>query len=429
MRANRTLLVVGIAGLVLSGTATARAADTTPPATLLDRAATAHAPHLFTPATPGPGPGFAALAADPGYRSAVPVGVDPAALAADVGTLAVDVGGRTRYVQRVRTETIGDGTAWSGVAHADRDGRATAGVDETEWFTVVRRGGQVSGTFRAGGAIHRIDPVPGGGHVLREVDPAAIPPMHPPAWPSGYTGRPAADPLRVAGRPATAAEPYVIRALVVQPSAMTGDVRSAAQKGVAQANLTYQNSGINITMELADAKTVNYREQGFQKDLDVLTRKGDGQLDEVHQMRDAARADVVVLLVSSRQYCGLAWLNASAEQAFGVVGDFCVGTTSAFEHEVGHNQGASHDPETSQTDGTGGGKPAFAYGQGFRKPGVLRTTMAYQCSRQGHPECPEVRYWSTPTKQVKGVTIGTANANDNVRLLNETAPRVSRFRN
>ena len=51
--------------------------------------------------------------------------------------------------------------------------------------------------------------------------------------------------------------------------------------------------------------------------------------------------------------------------------------------------------------------------------------MAYECPGS---RCTRIPYWSNPNMLYNSVALGTASTNNNVRLLNETAPRVAAFR-
>lgn len=135
---------------------------------------------------------------------------------------------------------------------------------------------------------------------------------------------------------------------------------------------------------------------------------------------------------------------ASAETAFALVHYNCAtGPQYTFGHEIGHLQGARHDldqdPETTP----------YAYGHGFKycpapsttdpNPDWCRTIMALECnctpevcgraSTCPAPQrnCPRARYWSSPNVHSCSV-MGTAERENNARVLNETATTVAAFR-
>ncbi|GAA2514816.1 M12 family metallo-peptidase [Pilimelia columellifera] len=126
----------------------------------------------------------------------------------------------------------------------------------------------------------------------------------------------------------------------------------------------------------------------------------------------------MVLLVVDRSVCGIGWLNATAARGFSVVSTSCATGLYTVAHEMGHNQGAQHDPQTSP------GTRPFPYGHGFKVEGKHRTVMSYAC----RTECQRVNYWSGPRSKFKGVTLGDKRTSDNARVLNETAGKIASFR-
>jgi peptidyl-Asp metalloendopeptidase len=89
----------------------------------------------------------------------------------------------------------------------------------------------------------------------------------------------------------------------------------------------------------------NYVEQGehFQH-LWRYADRGDGDMDEVHGLRDKYRADVAVRIVDAAAGCGLSTrVYAEAEEAFAVLHHECAAASYSVAHEIGHIIGTRHE--------------------------------------------------------------------------------------
>ena len=204
-------------------------------------------------------------------------------------------------------------------------------------------------------------------------------------------------------------------------------------------HLTYRNSGITTRLRVVHSFETLYqpREElgrpdvGKLDDLKHLQMPDDGELDEAINLRNQYGADVVVLLYRERGTCGggIAYQLISgsdhSEYAFAVSG---VGIEACSEldartlaHEVGHVQGASHNPGEVAIP-----PDAYTYGHGFcNAVDNWRTVMAYdtggRCMRTiPHFSNPDVSYEGTPT--------GDVELRNAARLINETAFTVANFR-
>jgi len=194
-----------------------------------------------------------------------------------------------------------------------------------------------------------------------------------------------------------------------------------ALQAVAESNQAYINSGINLQMELAASVRVNYTESGdYDTDLGRFQGTSDGYMDEIHTYRNLYAADVNVLIFNNSAYCGLAsTILASAGSAFCVVHYSCATGYYSFAHEIGHLQGARHNPEQDNSNSP------FAYGHGYvYTAGMWRTIMAYSISGETR-----LQYFSNPSVAYNGVPMGTTNTNNNARVLNGTIGTVNNFRN
>lgn len=205
------------------------------------------------------------------------------------------------------------------------------------------------------------------------------------------------------------------------------DPEGLVQSAVSDANNAYENSSVPVNLTLVHSREMAYDESSdTDTDLRRLQDSTDGFIDEVHDYRDEYGADVVVLLTANTQsdetgtVTGEAYeIMADSTTAFAVVRyDFAEAPVYTLAHEVGHLQGADHNPEDEIN-------PYESYGHGYTYPdGEWRTIMSYNvngcCSRIGFFSTPDVTYNDDP--------LGTEAESDNVRVLTETASIVAEFR-
>ncbi|WP_179958327.1 M12 family metallo-peptidase [Chitinimonas arctica] len=303
-------------------------------------------------------------------------------------------------------------------------------------------GDAVEGTIRRGSQLFRIESMGAGVHALVEVDESQFPPDEPPSFKQKeLQARPANQPLSRAD--ATGGDLAVADSATLDSTlasigpvtkvlvAYTGSVETAKggaantlamiQLAVDETNASYQNSKVKTRLQLVHRVKVAYTEAGKSYDTIVsqLAGTADGNMDNLHTLRNIYGADVVVLIVNQTDYCGMAdaiW--ATPTSAFAAVHYSCATGYYSFGHEIGHLQGARHNiaADSSTTP--------FSYGHGFQGPS-WRTVMAYDCS----PSCPRLPYWSNPDVKYGGVAMGNADQANNARVLGTTGPQVSTFRN
>jgi hypothetical protein len=190
---------------------------------------------------------------------------------------------------------------------------------------------------------------------------------------------------------------------------------------MAEANQSFVNSAIgNIKLRLVHSEEVNYDESNGHH-FDHLYRMVDGEdaFARIRDLRNAKRADVVVLIVDDPSGCGLATrVAADSEEAFAVVHHACAALTYSLPHEIGHIVGARHEEALDKTS------TPCPYGHGYVNISKWRDIMSYKASCEG---CPRLPVWSNPTVLIDGEPAGTVSA-DNARVLLEQAPRVAAFR-
>lgn len=332
---------------------------------------------------------------------------------------------------------------------------------------IVEEAGVVSGNVNIAGKKFQIRNFGDAGHLMREVDVAALPPDHGPSnvtlpRESAKSGEPAtarklASPPEVAI--SAADDGSMIDVMVMYTPAArisqggTLPMKSLINLGIAETNTAYANSGVTQRVRLVFAGEVNYTEADFATDLARLGGTTDGFMDEVHQLRDLYGADVVSLWGNypPASGCGLAnlmltELPAFANQAFHVVDRNCATSNYSFAHELGHNMGLQHDifdgnsgttvtPEGSSTP------TAINYAHGYVDvANRFRSVMGISalCDAQNpRIDCLRIPYFSNPAVFVDNrpffpaaaasATTGNANAQE-FKALNDTRETTANFR-
>jgi peptidyl-Asp metalloendopeptidase len=291
--------------------------------------------------------------------------------------------------------------------------------------TLVRNGNMLTGQFRVQGQLFELRPMFNGKHVLYAVDESQREPDHEQAFIGPVAP---VDKATAAGSNAPIAKANtVIRTFVVMTNAAKAtlaDPVGYVTTAFSETNSGYTRSNVQITNQQAGSLTfTSYAESGdIQTDLNRFAGTTDGVMDGVHALRNTNTADVVLLMTNSATSCGLAnAIGATAATAFAVVKTSCAVGNFSFGHEIGHLQGARHNPQNDPTT------TPYAYGHGFQDPaGAFRTIMAYPCSGGG--ACPRLNFWSSDTLLNAGKPTGNASQSNNARVLNNTRATVAGFR-
>jgi hypothetical protein len=184
--------------------------------------------------------------------------------------------------------------------------------------------------------------------------------------------------------------------------------RELIDLAIQETNSSFRLSNLgHLKLRLVHVYQTDYVEEGAHFDhVWRFADKGDGDMEEIHGLRDKYHADVAILVVDDPKGCGLATrVRADADEAFAVVHHACAAANYTLAHEIGHLIGASH--ELSFVNGT-----------------KWRDIMS---SKESCGGCPRVPVWSNPTVLIKGEAAGTAIL-DNARVIAEQAARVASFR-
>ena len=223
---------------------------------------------------------------------------------------------------------------------------------------------------------------------------------------------PAGVALANPGLPKIVLEDVVIDVIVAYTKAAANSyaniVREVIEPAVEAGNDSFQMSGIGyIKLRLVHTYQTGYVETGDQfVDLWRFADKGDGHMDEIHELRDRYRADVAILVVDDADGCGQATrVQADEDDAFAVVHHACAKANFSLVHEIGHLLGASHER-------------GYVYGNEWRD------IMSYKANCGG---CLRLPVWSNPDVLIRGVPAGSAR-HDNARVIAENGVRVAAFR-
>lgn len=222
--------------------------------------------------------------------------------------------------------------------------------------------------------------------------------------------------------PASSNNPVTVDVLILYtPGAASysggaSNVQATANLAVAEANQTYANSGVFVTLRLVGVAPLAQTETtSLANDLGTLTANTTAQ-----SLREQYAADVVTLFENDLDpyYSGMAWqLTDTSDQAYNVVGVQYAYGYFVYPHEVSHNFGCAHDV------GNAGSAGAYTYSYGYRfvaASQTYRTVMAY-------PPGFQIGYFSNPNVSFLGTPTGNANA-DNATTLNQRAGLVASFR-
>lgn len=326
---------------------------------------------------------------------------------------------------------------WRGTVVGDQGGTAT----------LVVNNGKVTGMIRTGTEIYAIEPLGDGNHAVIRVDPGKFPPDHPPESvkpPKGGKSSEAKAPTLSLAGPAITVSPVAINPAIIgtlllkttinvlvaytpKAKAAHADMDGLITLAVDEANQSYNNSKIPIALKLVHKYKTTYTESGnFDTDLTKFRTPADGKMDEVHAKRTTYKADVAVLIIDNGSYCGLAsGIMANTNTAFAAVHYDCATGYYSFAHEIGHLQGARHDPAADASSGP----VCVNYNHGYLKTAKSwRTIMAYNNAACAGGNCTRIQYWSNPSVKYLGDATGVAGANNNALCLKNTRATVAAFK-
>lgn len=222
---------------------------------------------------------------------------------------------------------------------------------------------------------------------------------------------------RTASTQAQTSVPIIDYFVVYDPSGKAvamqrGGMAKYAQEVVESINAVLRNSHVEGRFRLAGYMEIAEKAQSINQGLGLVSAHA-----EVRRQRDAAKADLVVLLSEpvNDGASGLATQEAkSIDAGFSSVRASMAAVNYTAAHEAAHNIGCQHSRQ--QVDA---GKHEYAVGASRPE---YRTVMAGPHDHVGV----QVPIFSGPKSVWKGVVLGSA-TEDNVRMLRERMPIVAQF--
>ena len=307
-------------------------------------------------------------------------------------------------------------------------------ADDFSWFGSVNKSDDIQailtvkgdilyGKIRIHNQIYQISPISPPLHEISKIDDSSFPVEHPPvekhlSKQKDISGDFTHDQQGDDGS--------VIHLMVVytqKAAKKSKSIHALIQLAIDETNVSYEQSDIQTRLNLVHTHPVDYNEQDIVTDLNNLAHKNDGYMDEIHDLRDQYCADIVVMIESSKKYCGVSYLNPGANHGFCIVTVQCASGNYSFAHEIGHLFGARHNPEVDPKN------VPYPYGHGYLHINGWRTIMAYNnpfLCPNGH--CKRIMHFSNPSIRYQNIYTGTFSTHNNSRLLNESSVKLANFR-
>lgn len=349
--------------------------------------------------------------------AAEPIAVDVSAIDKDPLSLRMPLlDGTSPQATRTEFERRGaEDFTWRGRFDGLNAGRVT--------LTVLH--GVVVGLIQHADRTYIIEPIPGGGQALKEVDQDLYPECGGAELP-GETAfhRKDLDP-EIAEDSGARIDVMVMYTPEARDAAGgVAAIEATAQAAVDIGNTAFEDSNVITRFNLVHAAVASRHDSG-DTNADLIWLRTDAT---VASLRDAYGADLVSLMVENGGgFCGRGYIMRSpsasfAAWAFQVTARACAVGNMSWAHEHGHNMGMEHDP----ANGAEPASASYPWSFGHFVNASYRTVMSY--SNQCGDGCTRVPHFSNPAVLHAGVATGIADERDNHRTADLTAPIVANFR-
>jgi hypothetical protein len=318
---------------------------------------------------------------------------------------------------------------------------------------LVINNGRITGQVEINGQTYTIRATKDGGHQVIElgpqdfqIDEGGVTPDDAGADTSSYDA--AVHTFAAAAETGAAAGDTQIYILVVYTAdaaeGASGDIADEIQLAMDVTNQTFVNSQITAQVNIVHSYQTDFVEDTdncnkLSTYLTNLKGANDGDMDDVHALRNQYNADVVSLWVEDgctiggRGYIMSTVSGGFEDSAFHVVTRKWASSNYVFTHELGHNMSARHDREVDNSNGN-----PFDYNHGYTDiSNTFRTIMAYNdACTSADTSCPRIAHWSNPDVNFTttgGVTATTGiaegdTASNNARAINNTKDTMASFR-
>jgi hypothetical protein len=329
----------------------------------------------------------------------------------DLGDGHVVTAHKTRFYTDAQDISVWEGEISAAGPRARGGSAQEVPRDESNAVTLVVMRESITGSVRVDGQLYNIMPLSQGEHAVVKVDESKLPENKNDALPSRSSEEQPENPPPVSRARNTIS---TIRVLIVASKsaiALIGGedkARAKAELAVIEANQSLTNNALPVRLESAGFYGLDYFESGNMSFTLAKLRDSDDEAlgAPVWRLREEHRADLVVMFVKpDPAYCGMGYLNSVKEDAYSAVSTNCITGNYVFAHEIGHNMGAHHDPDTTNNG-------AYSYGYGYQQksvPQYWRTVMAYACASV---TCNRNGYWSDPHRTYNGLPLGNVGLND-----------------
>lgn len=301
----------------------------------------------------------------------------------------------------------------------------------------------ITGMIRAGKYNYDLHPLRDTGlHVLTGIDPSGFEREDPPLMIDGNNDSESyGNNIFDSGESTILSNPE-IRVMVVYTSNAknnySGDINQLITFVVGNMEDAFTTSGVNADINLVHTAEISYNESTnstlnlcrltmsltFDPREDSLSDACDsfstatisGHMNQIHEWRYSYNAHLVVLITGSGGE-GIAWMpSVNANYAFSIARYDVAASNYTLAHEIGHNLGADHDPDSAVG-------PVYPYGHGYiYHPLNWTTILAYP--PKGYSR---INRYSTPLKTYAGVPTGTSALHDNARAMNNRVNLVANF--